>query len=156
MTSPSDYVYITSADDLAQAASILRQATVLGVDTESDSLHSYQERVSLIQVSDGKLNAVVDPLLLPDVQPLAPLLADPGIVKVFHGADYDVVGLKRAGFDDERIRAIREAFRVLFRPGRNLAIAVKEAEKITGANTDVSALLEFIRTSKRGVCFGAD
>lgn len=95
MTSPSDYVYITSADDLAQAASILRQATVLGVDTESDSLHSYQERVSLIQVSDGKLNAVVDPLLLPDVQPLAPLLADPGIVKVFHGADYDVVGLKR-------------------------------------------------------------
>ncbi|MEW6683962.1 MAG: HRDC domain-containing protein [Nitrospirota bacterium] len=95
MTSPSDYVYITSADDLAQAASILRQATVLGVDTESDSLHSYQERVSVIQVSDGKLNAVVDPLLLPDVQPLAPLLADPGIVKVFHGADYDVVGLKR-------------------------------------------------------------
>jgi UDP-N-acetylglucosamine acyltransferase len=68
----------------------------------------------------------------------------------------NVVGLKRAGFDDERIRAIREAFRVLFRPGRNLAIAVKEAEKITGANTDVSALLEFIRTSKRGVCFGAD
>ncbi len=95
MTSPADYVYITSADDLAHAASILCQAIVLGVDTESDSLHSYQERVSLIQLSDGKLNAVVDPLLLPDVQPLAPLLADPGIVKVFHGADYDVVGLKR-------------------------------------------------------------
>jgi ribonuclease D len=95
MTSPEDYVYITTANDLAHAASILRRATVLGVDTESDSLHSYQERVSLIQVSDGKLNAVVDPLLIPDVEPLAPLLADPGIVKVFHGADYDVVGLKR-------------------------------------------------------------
>ncbi len=95
MTSPSDYLYITEAEDLARAASILRRATVLGVDTEADSLHSYQERVSLIQISDGQLNAVVDPVLLADVQPLAALLADPAIVKVFHGADYDVVGLKR-------------------------------------------------------------
>ena len=32
----------------------------------------------------------------------------------------NVTGLKRAGFDDKRIREIREAFRVLFRKGRNL------------------------------------
>lgn len=67
----------------------------------------------------------------------------------------NVVGLKRAGFDEKRIRAIREAFRVLFRKGRNLSLAVKEVEESTRANTDVSALLEFIRTSERGVCFGA-
>lgn len=95
MTTPSDYAYITTAEALEAAASTLQRASVVGVDTESDSLHSYQERVSLIQLSDGKFTAVVDPLLLRDVQPLAPLLADPGIVKVFHGADYDVVGLKR-------------------------------------------------------------
>jgi len=68
----------------------------------------------------------------------------------------NVVGLKRAGFDEKRIRAIRRAFRVLFRSGRNLALAVKEIEKDGGANTDVLALLEFIRSSKRGVCFGDD
>ncbi len=95
MTTPSDYHYVTTADALEETASILKRASVVGVDTESDSLHSYQERVSLIQLSDGKFTAVVDPLLLANVQPLAPLLADPGIVKVFHGADYDVVGLKR-------------------------------------------------------------
>jgi UDP-N-acetylglucosamine acyltransferase len=67
----------------------------------------------------------------------------------------NVVGLKRAGFDEKRIRAIREAFRVLFRKGRNLALAIKEVEKSHRANTDVSALLEFIRASERGVCFGA-
>jgi UDP-N-acetylglucosamine acyltransferase len=67
----------------------------------------------------------------------------------------NVVGLKRAGFDEKRIRAIREAFRVLFRKGRNLALAIKELEKSHSANTDVSALLEFIRASERGVCFGA-
>jgi UDP-N-acetylglucosamine acyltransferase len=66
----------------------------------------------------------------------------------------NVVGLKRAGFDDRRIRAIREAFRVLFRKGRNLSLAVKEIEERGRANDDISALLEFINSSKRGVCFG--
>ena len=68
----------------------------------------------------------------------------------------NVVGLKRAGFDDKRIRAIREAFRILFRKGRNLALAMKEVEDSRRANSDVLALLEFIKASKRGVCFGAD
>ena len=68
----------------------------------------------------------------------------------------NVVGLKRAGFDDQRIGAIRAAFRVLFRPGRNLAIALKEVEQSKRASGDVSALLDFIKSSKRGVCFGGD
>ncbi len=67
----------------------------------------------------------------------------------------NVVGLKRAGFDEQRIRRIKEAFRVLFRKGRNLSLAVKEIEGDGGASTDVMALLEFIKSSKRGVCFGA-
>jgi UDP-N-acetylglucosamine acyltransferase len=67
----------------------------------------------------------------------------------------NVIGLKRAGFDEKRIRAIRDAFRVLFRKGRNLALAVREIEKSNKANPDVSALLDFIKASKRGVCFGA-
>lgn len=67
----------------------------------------------------------------------------------------NVVGLKRAGFDERRIREIREAFRVLFGKGRNLSLAIKEIEGRGRANQDVSALLEFIKSSKRGVCFGA-
>ncbi|HZD40199.1 MAG TPA: acyl-ACP--UDP-N-acetylglucosamine O-acyltransferase [Terriglobales bacterium] len=66
----------------------------------------------------------------------------------------NVVGLKRAGFDDQRIRALREAFRTLFRPGRNMALAAREIEDRGKANPDVLALLAFIRSSKRGVCFG--
>lgn len=68
----------------------------------------------------------------------------------------NVVGLKRAGFDEKRIRRIRAAYRILFRKGRNLALAVKEVEESGRANGDVLALLEFIRVSKRGVCFGGD
>lgn len=67
----------------------------------------------------------------------------------------NVIGLKRAGFDEKRIRAIRGAFSALFRKGRNLALGLKEVEGSAGANPDVLALLEFIKASKRGVCFGA-
>jgi UDP-N-acetylglucosamine acyltransferase len=68
----------------------------------------------------------------------------------------NVIGLKRAGFDDKRIREIREAFRILFRKGRNLSLAVNELKESRRANSDVSALLEFIRSSNRGICVGGD
>lgn len=67
----------------------------------------------------------------------------------------NTVGLKRAGFDDRRIREIRHAFGVLFRKGRNLSLAIKEIEEVGRASKDVLALLEFIKRSKRGVCLGA-
>jgi UDP-N-acetylglucosamine acyltransferase len=66
----------------------------------------------------------------------------------------NVIGLKRAGFDDQRIRAIRRAFAVLFRKGRNIALAVQELEMEGKANSDVLELLDFIKSSKRGVCVG--
>jgi len=65
------------------------------------------------------------------------------------------VGLKRAGFDEHRVREIKEAFRVLFRKGRNLSLAVKEIEAKETNSADVRTLLEFVKSSKRGVCFGA-
>ncbi len=67
----------------------------------------------------------------------------------------NVVGLKRAGFDEARIREIKEAFRLLFRKGRNLSLAIKEVEGRGRVSSDVATLLDFIKSSKRGVCFGA-
>lgn len=67
----------------------------------------------------------------------------------------NTVGLKRAGFEDQRIREIKEAFRILFRKGRNLSLAIKEVETETRVSPDVARLLEFIRSSKRGVCLGS-
>ena len=67
----------------------------------------------------------------------------------------NVIGLKRAGFDEQRIRVIKNAFRTLFHKGRNLSLAIKELESDGNVTADVAFLLEFIRSSKRGVCFGA-
>ncbi|HEY2987678.1 MAG TPA: acyl-ACP--UDP-N-acetylglucosamine O-acyltransferase [Candidatus Binatia bacterium] len=67
----------------------------------------------------------------------------------------NVVGLKRVGLDERRIRLLKEAFRVLFRKGRNLSLAVKEVEAHPDLTPEVVTLLKFIRSSKRGVCCGA-
>ena len=66
----------------------------------------------------------------------------------------NVVGLKRAGFDQEKIRQLKEAFRILFRKGRNLSLAIKEIEAGGNLAPAVTALLEFIKSAKRGVCVG--
>lgn len=63
------------------------------------------------------------------------------------------VGLRRAGFSGERIRALQNAFATLFRTRRNLRQAL--AEVAAGpATDDVAELVAFIRASTRGVCFG--
>jgi UDP-N-acetylglucosamine acyltransferase len=66
----------------------------------------------------------------------------------------NTVGLKRAGLDERRIRALKEAFRVLFRKGRNLKLALGELEAKKDATPEVRSLLAFIKSSQRGVCFG--
>ena len=67
----------------------------------------------------------------------------------------NVVGLRRAGFDQTRIRALKNAFQILFRKRRNLGAAVKELEaSLDDPSGDIAELLEFIRSSRRGVCAG--
>lgn len=67
----------------------------IGVDTEGDSLYSYREKVSLIQISGGDRHFIFDPLLLDTVEPLRSLFENTSVLKILHGADYDIVSLKR-------------------------------------------------------------
>ena len=88
-------VMVESDEALVAAVASLSSASVLGIDTESDSFHHYQEKVCLVQISDLHTDYVIDPLRVGDMSPLGALFAERSIVKVFHGADYDVVSLKR-------------------------------------------------------------
>jgi UDP-N-acetylglucosamine acyltransferase len=63
------------------------------------------------------------------------------------------VGLRRAGFDGARIRALQDAFRALFRTRLNLREALDRVEAEV-LSDDVAELVAFIRASKRGVAMG--
>ena len=65
----------------------------------------------------------------------------------------NLVGLRRAGFPPDAIRALRRAFKTLFLRPRNLRVALGEVDS-EPLSAEVRELVEFIRASKRGVCFG--
>lgn len=61
------------------------------------------------------------------------------------------VGLERAGFKREEIEAIDKAYRIIFRSGKVLKEALNEVEEGFGHNSHIRYLIDFIKTSKRGV-----
>lgn len=67
----------------------------VAVDTEADSFHHYREKVCLLQMSSSAGDVLVDPLAGVDLRLFQPIFADRSIVKVLHGADYDLRILRR-------------------------------------------------------------
>lgn len=88
------YLWIDTAQALNEMLSHLREWPVIAVDTESDSLYAYFEKVCLIQFSIPGTDYLVDPLAV-DVTALGGLFADSRYEKVFHAAEYDIMCLKR-------------------------------------------------------------
>lgn len=88
-------VYIRTDKALRQVIQTLEQTDLLAIDTESNSLYAYHERVCLLQLSTRKTDYIIDPLTINDMRPLGRLFANPAIEKVFHAAEYDIIGLKR-------------------------------------------------------------
>ncbi len=74
----------------------LRRERAVAIDTETNALHAYRERLCLLQISIPARDFIVDPLELEDLAPLGAVLADAAIVKVLHDAEYDVLTLRRA------------------------------------------------------------
>jgi ribonuclease D len=88
-------IWIAKPDDLQQLAEELAHWKRIAVDTESNSLHAFQEQLCLIQFSTPRSDYLVDPLGLEDIDPLRPVFDNPGIELVFHAAEYDLICLKR-------------------------------------------------------------
>ncbi len=61
------------------------------------------------------------------------------------------IGLRRRGFSEERIRILKDAYRLLFRSDHRLSRALEEVEASVELNDDVRHLLRFIRESERGI-----
>ena len=111
-----------------------RGAPLLAVDTEAASFHRYTDRVYLLQVSSRDETAVVDPLAVESLAPLAAVLADPAVEIVFHDADYDLRLLDREyGYRATRIFDTRVAAQLLNEPGVGLAALL---EKYLGVRLD--------------------
>ncbi len=94
-TAASPVAVITNHESLERLAGRLAAEPLIAVDLEADSLHHYQEKVCLLQIATPRETVLVDPLSLSDLSPLSPVMADPTIRKIMHGADYDIRSLHR-------------------------------------------------------------
>ncbi len=63
----------------------------------------------------------------------------------------NIVGLRRNGFSDEKINILKKAYKILFRQNLNTSQAIHLIEKELPNNEDIKYLIEFIKTSKRGI-----
>lgn len=67
---------------------------------------------------------------------------------------YNVVGLKRAGFPLETIKAIKKLYDIFFRHGLNTKNAVAQALEELPHLPEVMEFIDFVNSSKRGILSG--
>jgi ribonuclease D len=125
---------ITSPPQLAALGALLAGEARVGLDTEFLRERTYRPQLCLLQLASAVDAVCVDPLALPDLAPLAGVLAAASVVKVMHASRQDLevllphTGLVRPVFDTQIAAALTglpaqvgyaEAVRRLF--GRELA-----------------------------------
>jgi UDP-N-acetylglucosamine acyltransferase len=64
----------------------------------------------------------------------------------------NVEGLRRRGFTDEDLRALRAAYRALFRSGLTVRDAVRKMRDEQALGAAAERMLLFVESSKRGIC----
>ena len=92
-----DLLYIRDLEALSRACEELAGAPVVAIDTEFMRERTYHARLCLVQLATTEAVYLIDAIALEDrLDLLAPVLCDPGTVKVFHAGVQDIEILLRA------------------------------------------------------------
>ncbi|KAF9468748.1 hypothetical protein BDZ94DRAFT_1304497 [Collybia nuda] len=90
------YTWVSDVQGLQALLVTLRQSTEIAVDLEHHSYRSYNGFLCLMQISTREADYIIDTLVLRDeLTELNEIFTDPKIIKVFHGADSDIVWLQQ-------------------------------------------------------------
>jgi UDP-N-acetylglucosamine acyltransferase len=81
-----------------------------------------------------------------DIPPFLKAVGNP--VKLY---GLNTIGLQRSGMDEETIRELKRAYRLLFRSDLNVTQAIERAQTEIGALPEVKELIRFVEASERGV-----
>ena len=84
--------------------------------------------------------------IVQDVPPY--MLADGNPAKV---RSYNKVGMERRGFNEQTVRCIKEAYRIIYRSGLNLQQAVEQIRSDLPELPEIAHLLAFLTSSPRGI-----
>lgn len=120
------HVFITrTEEEMAFARERLFRAAALGCDTETSGLSAQYGKLYSIQFSDGEFNVLVPLSEGIAIGPLADILSNPAITKIFHNAKFDLEFLKENGHRVENVFDTMIAEKVLTR-GANQSSSLAE------------------------------
>nr|MDA3791685.1 ribonuclease D [Desulfobacula sp.] len=89
------YKFIESDAELTDVCEGLLKEKIIAVDLEADSMHCFKEKICLIQIASAKEAFLIDPFKIKEVSSFLNLLENNDVIKVFHGADFDIRSLDR-------------------------------------------------------------
>lgn len=108
----------------------------------ASALHQFVKVGAHVMLSGGSL-------VRKDVPPFTKAAREP-----LTYAGINTVGLRRRGFASEKINEIQEIYRYIFLKGLNNSKALDIVEKEVPASPEKDYIVEFIRTSERGIMKG--
>ena len=89
-------MYISTYEDLSALCARARGFSAVAIDTEFLRERTYHAKLCLVQIATPDECAVIDPLAIDDLSPLADLMADVDTLKVFHACSQDMEVLNHA------------------------------------------------------------
>ncbi|MGI8892344.1 MAG: acyl-ACP--UDP-N-acetylglucosamine O-acyltransferase [Bacteroidia bacterium] len=107
------------------------------------AIHQFVHIGGHVMISGGSL-------IRKDVPPFVKAAREP-----LSYAGINSVGLKRRGYDNEKINQIQEIYRIVFQKGYKSSKAVEILETEMEASKERDDIISFIRTSSRGLMKGA-
>ena len=85
-----EFIFVDNEASLSDVCNKLKNSKWLAVDTEFERVNTYYPVLCLIQVSDGKTHAIIDPIAIENMGLFYDLLYDESITKVLHSAHQDL------------------------------------------------------------------
>lgn len=108
----------------------------------SSAVHQFVKVGAHVMVSGGSL-------VRKDIPPYTKAAREP---LTYCGVN--TIGLRRRGFTSEKISEIQDTYRIIFLKGLNNSKAIDQVEKEITASEERNYIVEFIRSSERGVMKG--
>ena len=90
-----NYKFIESESELKNICDDLLKEKIIGVDLEADSMYCFKEKICLIQIATDRQAFLIDPFELKEISPFLKVLETKDIIKIFHGADFDIRSIDR-------------------------------------------------------------
>lgn len=89
-------MYISSYEDLSAFCERASAFPAVAFDTEFLRERTFHPKLCLVQAATPDESVIIDPIVIEDLSPLASLLADESIIKVFHACSQDMEVLDHA------------------------------------------------------------